>query len=129
MSKTNKGGYQLLDLSFLGNLTVGENYIKFETIKNHEGSVVGIRDDNFRNLYNIVSNTNNKKPFVITGLLFDDVEYKDILVRNVDYHQREITITTTPYITLALYNGTSIIIGYSYPGYDALLIEITGGVT
>lgn len=126
MTKTNKGGYQILDLSFVGNLNVDENYIPTELINLNDKSV--FKDDNFRNLYNILSNKNNKKQFVITGLTVGNIEYRDVLVRNVEYNQDTIYPTTSPYITLKLYNGTSIIIGYAYPGYSAILIEITGGI-
>lgn len=131
MSKANKGGYQILDLSFLGDLEVGENYIRVE-FTNEDKRI--FKDDNFRNLYNTISNTNNKKRFVITGLTLEGVEYKDILVRNVQYsiYREEgadiIPTTSNPYITLRLYNGTSIYIGYTFTGYDTIVIEITGGV-
>ena len=130
MSKENKGGYQILDLSFVENLTIGENYINVEFIDDKYSS---FKDDNFRNLYKTVSNPNNKKRFVITGITLDGIEYKDILVRNVSYGYQldadgNISTTANPYITLILYNGTSIIIGYSYIGYPTILIEITGGI-
>ena len=131
MSKTNKGGYQILDLSSLGNLAMGENYLNAEFV---DGVYTLFKDDNIRNLYKTVSNPNNKKSFVITGITIDNVEYKDILVRNVTYGTQRnsdgtIAISANPYIPLNLYNGTSIIIGYAYIGYPTINIEITGGIS